>query len=152
MKVNLLMVYLENWWYLSSVSECISKVCWQKENYEYFIFWKKSVNWYLNKKQPLQENITSSYREQFCLCGFCTFRLFIVPYFFVRLSRERVLPLMAAILIFKPLSSFDARWQPVTQSTWSRWPYGKIGDCEQAIAHCKELYKSHVHIFYLSTL
>ena len=152
MKVNLLMVYLEDWRYLSSVSECISKACWQKKNYEYYIFWKKSVNWHLNKKQPLQANTTSSYWEQFRLCGFCTFRLFIVPYFFVRLSRERVLPLMAAILIFKPLSSFDARWQPVTQSTWSRWPYGKIGDCEQAIAHRKELYKSNVHIFYLSTL
>ena len=54
---------------------------------------------------------------------------------------------MAAILIFKPLSSFDARWQPVTQSTWSRWPYGKIGDCEQAI-HIVRNHISHMFIFF----
>ena len=60
-----------------------------------------------------------------------------------------VLPLMAAILIFKcteaagvrrqapgvrDYSSFEthARWQPVTQSAQSRQSYGKIGDCEQS--------------------
>ena len=34
----------------------------------------------------------------------------------------------------RPLSSFDthARWQPVTQSAWSRWSCGKIEDCEQS--------------------
>ena len=34
----------------------------------------------------------------------------------------------------RPLSSFDthARWQPVTQSSRSRWSYGKIEDCEQS--------------------
>ena len=33
-----------------------------------------------------------------------------------------------------PLSSSDIheRWQPVTQSSRSRWSYGKIGDCEQS--------------------
>ena len=33
-----------------------------------------------------------------------------------------------------PLSSFDThvRWQPVTQSSRSRWSYGKIEDCEQS--------------------
>ena len=34
----------------------------------------------------------------------------------------------------RPLSSFDthARWQPVTQSSRSRWSYGKIEDCEHS--------------------
>ena len=69
----------------------------------------------------------------------------------------RVLPLMAAVLIFKCtegagvgdytcsprgrgqtaprlLSSFDThpRWHPVTHSARSRRSYGKIGDCEQS--------------------
>ena len=51
---------------------------------------------------------------------------------------------VTAFLIFKctegagvgdySLSSFDthARWQPVTQSSRSRWSYGKIEDCEKS--------------------
>ena len=68
------------------------------------------------------------------------FRLFTVPYLFREIAEiiaRLILPLMAAILIFKCtkgagvritlLSSFDnhAKWQPVTQSVRSRRSYGK---------------------------
>ena len=41
----------------------------------------------------------------------------------------------------RPLSSFDThvRWQPVTQSSRSRWSYGKIEDCEQSNSGTKRL-------------
>ena len=94
------------------------------------------------------------------LGGLILVRLFTVPYFFPEIVEiECVLPLMAAILIFKctegagvgdyssrrrggekppnrprPLGSFDThvRWQPVTQSARSRRYYEKIEDCEQS--------------------
>ena len=45
------------------------------------------------------------------------------------------------------LSSFDThpRWLPVTQSAWSQWSYGKIGDCEQS-----KVYKRWENLFFRS--
>ena len=101
------------------------------------------------------------------------------PLFFREIVEiQRVLPLMAAILILKctagagvgdyscrgrgqvppkqpppprPLSSFDkhARWQPVRRAI-SRRSHGKIGDCEQSIL-CSERFFSGYSDFPLSS-